>query len=81
MRGIRTTSELEAELREEVGVEGSGSWDAITGAEPLTLKKFTMHDDRVTLKFTNGTKARIFHAELPDRIDGDLWDVSEIGWV
>jgi hypothetical protein len=84
-RGIRNTEELEEDLNLEIGVEMSGSWDGIAeDGEDLVLKKFTMHDDRVTLKFTNGRKVRIFHPEPedPDRApDGDLWDVdTALGW-
>ncbi|QRI45442.1 hypothetical protein SEA_LEONA_34 [Arthrobacter phage Leona] len=86
MRGVWTTKELEETLAEELNNE-SGSWDAIAdeqGVQSLKLIKYTMHDDRVTLKFDNGHKERIFHPDPQDprrAPDGDLWDVTTLGWV
>lgn len=80
------TNEITEQLQEEVGVENSGSWDPIAdeqGYDGLTLKKFIAHDDRITLKFTNGYKTHIFHPEPEDpakAYDGDLWDISSLGW-
>src|SRR4029453_13729730 len=80
------TEELTELLSEEVGVENSGSWDPIAderGFRGLTLKKFIMHNDRCTLKFTNGHKEYIYHPEPADPSrapDGDLWGISTLGW-
>jgi hypothetical protein len=79
------TADLEETLREELQIPNSGSWDPIAekiGETALTLKKYVFHDDRVTLKFTNGHKEYILHPDDdPVRApDGDIWDVSELGW-
>lgn len=80
----RTTQELEETLDEEEG-QVSGSWDPIAeeqGVQSLILTKYIATDHSFILVFNNGHVEFLEQAEPLDGepMDGDLWDVSRLGW-
>ncbi|ASR83203.1 hypothetical protein FDI29_gp33 [Arthrobacter phage Abidatro] len=85
MNGIQNTEVLTANLDDEIGIEASGSWDAIAdqaGNRP-TLAGYVQHDDRIVLEFTNGRELTVRQWQnqpAGQPFDGDLWDVTPLGW-
>jgi hypothetical protein len=91
MQWVRTTDELIEILDESKGHKEDGSWDSIHDEqEPMPdefyLTNYVATDHAFILVFSNGHMEIVsqWHASHPipegETFDGDLWDVSTLGW-
>lgn len=90
-RGTRTTDEMMEILEESKGHKTDGSWDSIHDEQDPMPDEFYLTnwigtDETFILVFSNGHMELVYqwHANHPapegETFDGDLWDVSTLGW-
>lgn len=88
MTGLRTTEQMEDIIAHSTGPSNAGNWDELLGSlehkpvAPFYLTDHIATDECYALVFSNGLVIRIWHPETgPLAFNGDVWDVTPLGWA